>query len=308
MRRRVRQPSDACRAFPCSRCPCVQCAGEFPVGGKLRGNRGNHIPCRHGTCRAVFAGGQAFSQSREWHRACPQASCCHGRWHLSAARPVEYRAGHKMPFRPRLAAIRWIWARGGPPFFAGIDDESTQTRLKSILLARRRRRSNSSCNLSQTPASCQSRRRRQQVTPEPQPSSGGKSSHAMPVRSTTRIPLSAARSEMRGRPPRGFDAGAGRTFSIIGHRPSGIRTEGIPLYESAIPRRTRVLEGALSSLALQALRLTHPRRARLYTPPPSRVIRRAQPGVEYGGRTRLVSFVTPYRQAGAPWWIRTTDP
>ena len=132
---------------------------------------------------------------------------------------------HKMPSRPRLAAIRWIWARGRPPFFAGIDDESTQTRLKSSLLAPRRRRSNSSCNLSQTPASCQSRSRRQQVMPEPQPSSGGKSSHAMPVLSTNRIPLSAARSEMRGRPPRGFGAGAGRSFSIIGHRPSGIRTE-----------------------------------------------------------------------------------
>jgi hypothetical protein len=151
-----------------------------------------------------------------------------------------------MPFRPRLAAIRWIWARGRPPFFAGIDDQSTQTRLKSSLFAPRRRRSSSSCNLSQTPASCQSRSRRQQVTPEPQPSSGGKSSHAMPVRSTNRIPLSAARSEMRGRPPRGFGAGAGRSFSIIGQRPSGIRTEGIPLYESTNPRRTRVLKGALN--------------------------------------------------------------
>ncbi len=154
---------------------------------------------------------------------------------------------HKMPFRPRLAAIRWIWARGRPPFFAGIDDESTQTRLKSSLFAPRRRRSSSSCNLSQTPASCQSRSRRQQVTPEPQPSSGGKSSHAMPVRSTNRIPLSAARSEMRGRPPRGFGAGAGKSFSIIGHRPSGIRTEGIPLYESTSPRRTRVLKGVLNT-------------------------------------------------------------
>jgi len=149
----------------------------------------------------------------------------HGQWNTALV-------CHKVPFRPRLAAIRWIWARGRPPFFAGIDEESTQTRLKSILFAPRRRRSSSSCNLPQTPASCQSRSRRQQVTPEPQPSSGGKSSHAMPVRSTNRIPLSAARSEMRGRPPRGFGTGAGRIFSIIGHRPSGIRTEGIPLYES----------------------------------------------------------------------------
>jgi hypothetical protein len=175
------------------------------------------------------------------HRAVMDVGTCQPRGQWDSA-PVCL----KVPFRPRLAAIRWIWARCRPPFFAGIDDESTLTRLKSILFAPRRRRSSSSCNLSQTPASCQSLSRRQHVTPEPQPSSGGKSSHPMPVRSTNRIPLSAARSEIRGRPPRGFGAGAGRSFSIIGHRPSGIRTEGIPLYESAIPRRTRVLKGVLS--------------------------------------------------------------
>ena len=153
---------------------------------------------------------------------------------------------HQVTFCARLAAIRWIWARGRAPFFAGIDDESTQTRLKSIRLALRRRRSNSWCNRSHTPACCQSRRRRQQVTPDPQPSSGGKSSHAMPERRTKRIPLSAARSETRGLPPRGFGAGGGRSLSMIGQRPSGIKTEGIPLYESTIPRRTRVLKGALS--------------------------------------------------------------
>ncbi len=179
------------------------------------------------------------------HRAVMSVGTCQPRGERNTASVC-----HEVPFRPRLAAIRWIWARGGPPFFAGIDDESTQTRLKSILFAPRRRRSNSWCNLSQTPASCQSRSRRQQVTPEPQPSSGGKSSHAMPVRSTNRIPLSAARSEIRGRPPRGFGAGAGRSFSTIGQRPSGMRTEGIPLYESTSPRRTRVLKGVLSSQRL----------------------------------------------------------
>jgi len=154
---------------------------------------------------------------------------------------------HQVTFRAWLAAIRWICARGRAPFLAGIEDESTATRLKSIRLAPRRRRSNSWCNRSQTPASCQSRSRRQHVTPDPQPNSGGRSSHAMPERSTKRIPLSAARSEMRGRPPRGFGTGGGRIFAIIGHRPSGIRTEGIPLYESATPRRTRVLKGVLRS-------------------------------------------------------------
>ena len=155
---------------------------------------------------------------------------------------------HQVAFRARLAAIGWIWARGRAPFLAGIEDESTQTRLKSIRFALRRRRSNSWCNRSHTPACCQSRRRRQQVAPDPQPSSGGRSSHAIPERRTNRIPLSAARSEMRGLPPRGFGAGGGRSSSMIGQRPSGIRTEGIPLYESTIPRRTSVLKGVLSPL------------------------------------------------------------
>jgi hypothetical protein len=158
--------------------------------------------------------------------------------------------GHEMPFRARLAAIRWIWARGRPPFLAAMEEESAQTRLKSRRFAPRRRRSTSRCNRSQTPASCQSRRRRQQVTPEPHPSSGGRSAHAMPERSTNRMPLSAARSGIRGRPPRGFGAAGGRSFSNIGHRPSGIRTEGIPLYESTCTRRTRVLKGALSRFSL----------------------------------------------------------
>jgi hypothetical protein len=153
--------------------------------------------------------------------------------------------GHQVPFGARLAAIRRIWARGRAPFLAAMEEESMQTRLKSRRLAPRRQRISSRCNLSQTPACCQSRSRRQQVTPEPQPNSGGRSSQAMPLRRTNRMPLSAARSGMRGRPPRGFGADGGRSFSNIGQRPAGIRTEGIPPYESAIPRRTRVLKGVL---------------------------------------------------------------
>ena len=172
------------------------------------------------------------------------------------AAPVCY----QVPLRARLAAIRWIWARGGPPFLAGMHEESAQTRLKSIRFALRKRRSSSRCNVSQTPASCHSRRRRQQVTPEPQPSSGGRSSQPIPVRSTNSIPLRAARSGTRGRPPRGFDVGGGRIFSITGQRPSGIRTEGIPSYESVIPRRTRVLKGVLSAPSFLRFCLRRPSR------------------------------------------------
>jgi hypothetical protein len=153
---------------------------------------------------------------------------------------------HQVPLRARFAAIRWIWARGRAPFLAGMAEASIHTRSKSIRFAPRRRRSNSWCNLSHTPACCHSRKRRQQVTPEPHPNCGGRSCQAMPVRSTNRIPLRAARSAMRGRPPRGFGGGDGSIFSMIGQRPSGIRTGGIPPYESPIPRRTRVLKGALN--------------------------------------------------------------
>jgi hypothetical protein len=43
----------------------------------------------------------------------------------------------------------------------------------------------------------------------------------------------------------GLATGAGRSFSTMDQRSSGIRTEGIPAYESSIPRRTRVLKGVL---------------------------------------------------------------
>jgi hypothetical protein len=39
---------------------------------------------------------------------------------------------------------------------------------------------------------------------------------------------------------------------MIGQRPSGIRTVGIPPYESAIPRRTRVLKGVLNRAVPEA--------------------------------------------------------
>jgi hypothetical protein len=48
------------------------------------------------------------------HRAVMDVGTCQPRGEWNTA-PVC----HKMPFRPRLAAIRWIWARGRPPFFCG---------------------------------------------------------------------------------------------------------------------------------------------------------------------------------------------
>ncbi len=87
---------------------------------------------------------------------------------------------------------------------------SMLTRSQSIWSCSRSRRSIAKCSRCHTPAACQSRRRRQYVMPLPKPSSCGRSSHGIPVCSTYRMPLSAARSStVRRRPPlrRGSELG-----------------------------------------------------------------------------------------------------
>ena len=152
----------------------------------------------------------------------------------------------QVAFCARPAAIRWVGTGREAPLLAAIDEPSTQARLQSIRSASRKRRSNSRCNRSQTPHACQSRRRRQHVTPEPQPSSNGSICHGMPVRSTNKMPVRAARAETRGRPPRGINGSAGSSGSTINHRESGTSGLAIPSHESHQPRRTRVLKPALT--------------------------------------------------------------
>ncbi len=111
---------------------------------------------------------------------------------------------HTMALRPRFAAIRGIRTDEVAPLLAGMLAASNEARLQSIWSASPRRSSSLRCSRSQTPASCQSRKRRQQVTPEPQPISRGSISHGMPDLRTKMMPLKQARSETRGRPPRGL--------------------------------------------------------------------------------------------------------
>ena len=108
--------------------------------------------------------------------------------------------GHQMVFRAFFAAIRGIRTCFCPPKTARTEAESTTAREKSIWSARRSWLSKTRWILSQTPAFCQSRRRRQQVMPEPQPISWGRSSHAIPVLRTKRMPLRTARSSIDFRP------------------------------------------------------------------------------------------------------------
>ena len=131
------------------------------------------------------------------------------------------RIGEDVALRARLTPIGRVRARRCAPFFAAIEALSREARLKLIPFWRPSRSSSACCRRSHIPAFCQSRKRRQQVMPEPQPISRGSSSHGVPERSTNRIPVSAARSEVRGRPPFGLARSGGSSGAISAHRSSG---------------------------------------------------------------------------------------
>ena len=154
--------------------------------------------------------------------------------------------GDQMAFGARPASIGWVRAGRGAPLLAAMEELSMQARLQSMRSASRSRRSSSQCRRSQTPAACQSRSRRQQVTPDPHPISVGSISHGMPVRSTNRIPVNAARAGTGGRPPLGLAEIGGSNGSMISHSDSGKTGAGIPPHESAQFGVQGVLQGVLS--------------------------------------------------------------
>ena len=107
---------------------------------------------------------------------------------------------YQMMFRAFFTPIRGVWACFCPPKTARTDDESTTARQKSIWPARRNLLNSTRCILSHTPASCHSCSRRQQVIPQPQPISCGRSSQPIPVFNTNNIPVSAWRFDIGFRP------------------------------------------------------------------------------------------------------------
>jgi hypothetical protein len=115
----------------------------------------------------------------------------------------------KMMFRARFAFVRRVGAGLVAPLFAATVAESTAARFQSICPARPNFSRSRWCNRSQTPALCHSFSRRQQVIPLPQPISLGSISQGMPLRRTNRMPVNAARSDTRGRPPFGFGFSGG---------------------------------------------------------------------------------------------------
>lgn len=125
-------------------------------------------------------------------------------------------------FAAGFRAIGRIRAGLVPPKTARTLLLSTITRSQSIRSASLSRSSSTLCNVCHTPASVQSRSRRQQVMPQPQPISLGRSSHWMPVRSTKSMPVSALRLSIGLRPGYRWRLalGGGRRGSMICQSPS----------------------------------------------------------------------------------------
>jgi len=120
----------------------------------------------------------------------------------------------------QFRSVRGIGTRFFPPHIARTDPESATARDQSSCPSARNSASSSSWSSCHTPAACHSASRRQQVMPEPQPISCGSISQGIPVLSTKMIPMSAARSRTRGRPPSGFGLWTGRSGSTFNHNSS----------------------------------------------------------------------------------------
>lgn len=129
--------------------------------------------------------------------------------------------GYQVTLRAILASIRWIRPGLRPPKTARTLQLSTADVLQSIASASPSSSRNSRQIFFHTSASCQSRRRRQQVIPDPHSISAGKYSHGVPVLKTKRIPVRAARSGTRGRPPFGFGGSGGSSGAIRSQSSSG---------------------------------------------------------------------------------------
>jgi len=124
---------------------------------------------------------------------------------------------HEMVFRPRTSSIGRIRPRRPPFPTARMLEESAEALFQSSRSAPLSLSSRTWWSLSHTPAWCQSRSRRQQVIPEPQPISRGRSSQGMPVLRTKRIPVRHFRFSTGLRP--GFllrrGLGGGRSGSMM---------------------------------------------------------------------------------------------
>src|SRR6478672_4826883 len=128
--------------------------------------------------------------------------------------------GGHVPFRPVFPAIGGIRASLRPPKTARTEQLSKIALDQSISPANPSSSNSSRHTFSQTPAACQSRRRRQHVMPLPQPISCGRYSQPQPVLNTNKMPVSARRFSIGGRPPLGLGFVGGSSGSIRSHNSS----------------------------------------------------------------------------------------
>lgn len=147
------------------------------------------------------------------------------------------RIGEDVMLRPVFPAVRRVRARLVPPKTARTLELSTTARDQSSWSASWRWLRNTCRRSCQTPASCQSRSRRQQVIPDPQAISWGRSSQGMPVFNTNRMPLRAWRSGTVGRPPLGCGLGGGRHGSMTAQ--SSSVSNGLAMSSSSMTNRNR---------------------------------------------------------------------
>jgi hypothetical protein len=117
--------------------------------------------------------------------------------------------GQRVSLRAIFPTISGVRPSLAPPKSARTEQLSMTTLDQSISSACPNSSSSAFQIFFQTPAACQSRNRRQQVMPLPQPNSVGRYSQGQPLRRTKRMPVRAARSETRGRPPLGFGGSGG---------------------------------------------------------------------------------------------------
>jgi len=163
-------------------------------------------PARSATLSSHFR--QGIDQLLEHHRVVPV-----GPGHTEHQRDA-LGIRDKVVLAAEFAPVRGIGAGVRAPRGLGTLAPSMLALLKSSRPALRSSASNSMCSWCHTPASCHWRSRRQQVMPLPKPSSCGRSSQGIPVRSTNRMPLRAISSLTRGRPPLADATNTGSSGSI----------------------------------------------------------------------------------------------
>lgn len=153
----------------------------------------------HGHLRVMAGTRRVWAMARRCqHRRPSDGALCHSCLH-------PWDSGPFLPLKKRSHGAT-IDRRRGPVDLA----RSSQARPRELAISSSRH-----------PLGTSDVRRRQQVMPHPQPNFRERYSQGQPVLTTKRMPVSAARSGTRGRPPLGLGRSGGKSGVIRSHRASG---------------------------------------------------------------------------------------